>query len=193
MKMKLRSHSHLPIAASLAIGFLLAPASVVAQEDYERIVTIMRACSQIEDMVARVTCYDNNVSASVRTSSAPAPSAAPAVLPSRAAQPAIAASPAPREEPRGFGAEMLPQVQEAQRDTRGADEITSTVTAARMVEPGIYLVTLADGAQWRFVDGATMSYSPPRAGDDVRLERGSLGSVFIHVRGQKGLRVRRIR
>ena len=191
--MTYRSHSQLPIVTLVAIGFLFAPATATAQdEDYERIVTIMRACSQIDDMVARVTCYDNNVGQSQRVVASSSPAPAPLPSPPPAVRNAVPAS-SPRTQPESFGAEMLPQVRAEQRESRGDDEITSTVSAARMVEPGIYLLTLADGAQWRFVDGATMAFVPPRAGDEVRLERGSLGSVFMHFDGQKGLRVRRVR
>ncbi|TIX49714.1 hypothetical protein [Alteraurantiacibacter aquimixticola] len=161
------------------------PAALVAttpaaaqEEDYERIVTIMRACAEIEDVMARVTCYDNNIGAG-------RPSAAPSASSGTSSVPAVNA-------PAGFGAEMVRQP-EVRRSQEQEDAITARVSSVSEVEPDIYLITLSDGAQWRFVDSAPFGFSPPRAGDTVELERGSLGSVFLEYDGQRRIRVRRLR
>lgn len=159
---------------------LMPTASHAQNEDYEAIVTIMRACSVIEDLVARVTCYDNNIAPGERASVSAA-----GVQPN---SPPAAASPRQAE---GFGANMVASTRERARAEQ-TDEVEMQVSGSRMLEPGIYLVTMSDGAQWRFSDSAPGIYEPPRAGDTVRLKHGALGSVFMHFEGQEGLRVRRV-
>lgn len=151
-------------------------------EDYERIVIIMRACAEIEDVMARVTCYDNNIGPR-RQASGITPGSARTDSP-----PAATANAAPA----GFGAEMVRQP-EAERRRGRQDNLAAEVSASREIEPGIYLLTLSDGAQWQFVDSAPLAYDPPRSGDRVELERGSLGSVFLEFADQRRLRVRRVR
>ncbi|GAA0270772.1 hypothetical protein GCM10009127_08630 [Alteraurantiacibacter aestuarii] len=162
-------------AASLLAGSATQVQAQVQEENYRQIVIIMRACAQIEDIGARVTCYDNNIQ----------PGGA-------AAQPASPVSPMRQIQARGFGAEALTQVQQERRDSR-PEELEARVSAAERVLPGIYLVTLEDGAQWQFIDAAPISYEPPRAGSQIRIYRGSLGSFLMRFDGQQGLRVRRVR
>ncbi|MES2699775.1 MAG: hypothetical protein V4647_09215 [Pseudomonadota bacterium] len=169
-------------SASLAIilfaGSVLAGPAAAQDEDFEQIVTIMRACAQIADVPARVTCYDNTIR--------------PGIAVARTAPPARS-TPAPlADHGQGFGSEMLPVPREV-RSARNDETTSARVTAIERVEPGIYLLTLEDGAQWRFVDAAPETWSTPRAGAQIRLERGSLGSVFLSYDGQRRLRVRRTR
>ena len=87
---------------------------------------------------------------------------------------------------------MVAAARDSERDADDS-EIVAHVTAIAEQAPGIYLVTLADGAQWRFVDAAPPAWSAPRAGAQIKLERGSLGSVFLSYDGQRRLRVTRVR
>lgn len=177
------------VAVLVGTGALLSGPQALAQEDYRAIVTIMRACAQIEDVPARVMCYDNNI----RPSAAQA--AAAGATPPSVAAPAAVPAPGPATgqaaASSSFGSEMLESVQRAERAEEPASH-TAAVAAIVPQEPGIYLITLADGAQWRFVDAAPNGWSPPRPGDRVELERGSLGSVFLKYDGQRRLRVRRV-
>ena len=166
---------YLAAVCLLAIGGAVPAA---AQEDYRAIVTIMRACAQIADLPARVLCYDNNIRPQAGT---PAPAAQ-----------APAAAPVSVAAPPSFGSEMLAPSRSVEAAAENA-AMTARVTAIAPQEPGIYLITLADGAQWRFVDAAPSAWYPPRAGDEIELERGSLGSVFLRYDGQRRLRVRRVR
>lgn len=175
--MKRARHAFCLAAAAVVMGAMTAPASA-QDEDYERIVTIMRACAQIGDVMARVTCYDNNIGAGSVTA-IPSPGRTTPPTPSG-------------NEDAGFGAEMLPQERERRLAAR-PDEVSGRVSNVSELEPGIFLLTLNDGAQWRFVDSAPFAYDPPRAGDTIELERGSLGSVFLTAGNQRRLRVRRVR
>lgn len=185
------SHSGFTAACAFAGLFLALPVQAQAQaqdEDFERTVTIMRACSQIEEMVARVTCYDNNIGPSAEgsvSSGSDAITARP--QPVRAAVPA-----AVQNRPQGFGSEMLPQAREEQRDSR-QDEIRIRVSAVERLQRGIYRLSLEDGAQWDFVEEAAITYDPPREGSEIRIMRGALGSFLMRYDGQTSQRVRRIR
>lgn len=168
---------------SAVAALTLTPALAHAQdEDYETIVTVMRACSQIEDMVARVACYDNNI--------APRNAALPArlAMSARTAPDAnIPSSPAP-----DFGGENLPREREERRRSQ-TDKIERQVSASSEVEPGIYLLTLDDGSQWRFIESMGLSYDPPSLRSQVRIERGALSSYRLYFGGQRAVRVRRVR
>jgi hypothetical protein len=159
-----------------AAGVVLAGAAPAraqqAGEDYRTIVTIMRACATIADIPARMACYDNTIAANTRT---PAPQAAVPVAPLAG----------------GFAAETLPQQREAQRAQQD-DAVELAVTAVRQLQPGVAVLTLADGGQWRFVDAASFSYDMPARGQTVRLERGALGSFYLHFNGQRALRIQRV-
>jgi hypothetical protein len=205
------NHTTSTAALALTAALLLAtPAAAQEQAtDYEAIVRIMRECARIADVAARVACYDNTVGAErliadAREAPASAPPRAAPVPPRRevaaAPQPTSRAAPqtangsASLAQPpatRGFGAETLP-VPETVREQQ-ASEVQLAVTRAESVEPGIYLLTLEDGSQWRFLDAVPMSYDPPRSGAKVDLARASLGSFLMSYADQRSVRIRRVR
>ena len=74
------------------------------------------------------------------------------------------------------------QVEPALPQTRSAER-----------EPGIYVLTLEDGAQWQFVDAPSTSYDPPRPGSTIEISKASLGSYLMRYADQRGIRIRRIR
>ncbi len=169
-------------AGAAAAMMAVVGSPVQAQdEDYRAIVIIMRACAQIDDIAARVTCYDNTI----------APRAAPPARgpESRPSQAPVPAAPVAND----FGAENLPEVRQAERDNRGADEIVRRVSRAEEVEPRLYLLTLEDGSQWRFSESMGLSYFPPGPRSEVRIERGALGSYRLYADGQRAVRVVRVR
>src|SRR5690606_24191341 len=121
---------------SVAAASLVATGPALAQEDFGRIVTTLRACAGIEDMVARVQCYDNNIyprepgprepgprepgtsspqrsQASSQASSHPNSAADPTSAPP--APPVVAAPAAGATPAAGFGREMVRQPAQAAR------------------------------------------------------------------------------
>lgn len=164
-------------AASSVVLTLAAPAAA-QDENFERTVIIMRACAQIADVAARVTCYDNTMAPQVGHP-APTPAPTPAAAP-----------------PRGLGAEQvaLPREQARQQAReRQADNLVAQVTSVVTIRPGVFTLALADGSQWTVVDEAPFGYAEPRAGSSVRIEPGSLGSYHLRYDSQQSLRVRRVR
>ena len=174
-------------AIVLITGAALAVSATpgMAQVDPSITLNIMRECAKIDDPTARLACYDNNVRAGGATGAIPGqmrrPNGGGAVVNPNA--------------PGGFGADDL-RTQSPERfdpNRNGPREMSTSVTAVREREPGIYLVTLSNGAQWLFTEGTSRTYIPPRKGDTVRIERGALGSYLMMVGKQAGVKVTRIK
>lgn len=180
----------LAAGASLAAA---APAPVAAQIDGAIVLNIMRECAKINDANARLSCYDNNI----RSAGATPPAAASFGLPqqNRNQNSSTPAQQAPSQSAQssagGFGSETLrttkPEVQ-AQRESG----VTATVAQAREREPGIYLLTLEDGAQWVFAEAVSRTYKIPGRGDTISIDRASLGSFTMRFNSQAVVRVRRV-
>jgi hypothetical protein len=168
--------------SSLAMAGLAWSGPVHAQTDYEAIVRLMGECAGIEDIGARAACYDKTVEAAQLIDAARAGQSVP-----RAPAPATAERPAS-----GFGSQSLRKPEPA-RESRSSEQVEALVRAAQRTEPGIYLLTLEDGAQWRFVDAVPPSYDPPRAGSEIELRSGSLGSFLMRYADQRSIRVQRVR
>jgi hypothetical protein len=70
------------------------------------------------------------------------------------------------------------------------DRITATVSAAARGADGKWLITLDDGALWRQTDDQEL-YPAPRAGAQVTVRKGALGSFFMDIGRDKAIRVHR--
>jgi len=187
------------IAAPFIALALCGGVPAAAQEqpaDYEAIVRVMRGCARIADMAARVACYDSTVGAEqLMADAATVPERGPPVeiVSPPTPDPRLAVAP-PRTKPAppaSFGAEALPQPREVQQERER--HVQLAVSGAQNVEPGIYVLTLEDGSQWRFVDAVPPSYDPPRSGEHIELARGALGSFRMSYADQRAVRIRRVR
>ena len=71
------------------------------------------------------------------------------------------------------------------------NQIESTVAGA--FENGYegWTIKLADGSTWQQTDGATIAL-PPRKGDKVIVKRGTMGSYFLKLGSQPGIRAKRV-
>lgn len=67
-------------------------------------------------------------------------------------------------------------------------EINTTITAVRTTSDGLGQFTLADGARWKQIDGATTFARP---GSAIRIKRAALGSYLASI--DKGAFVRVVR
>ena len=159
---------HFALAVCALRGLSAIP--VQAQDDAS-LRGMLRACAGISDVPARVACYD----------------AIPTEQPTAAAVPAP--QPAPR--PAGFGSSQLAAARAPL--AAEADSIEGRVVAAVQRQPGIQLLTLEDGAQWLFVEGAPQTYNPPRPGSTVEIRSASMGGYMLRYQDQPAVRVRRVR
>src|SRR5690606_27565362 len=113
-------------------------------------------------------CYDNNIRAAGGN-----PNSVPGQMPAPGGGGAVVQPGAPG----GFGSDDLrarsPQRFDANRN--GASEVSVQVSQVAERQPGVYLVTLANGAQWLFSESVSSNYRPPRRGQTVEIQRGALG------------------
>ena len=188
------------IAAGAAV-LASASAPAAAQTDPRVVLDTLVECSKIEEVMARVACYDTNIRPAVGTTAATAPqqnavprqNAAPQPRPAPPAAPAATASVPPTTTREAVAAESArsPQRPAARSDERARTSHTVTAVAER--GPGAYMLTLEDGTQWEFAEDKGLSYLAPRRGSTVEIERGSLGSYRMRFDAQQPVRVRRVR
>jgi len=139
-----------------------------------------QGCSKIEDVLARAACYDRNICAPATAAQAEEATAAAPTQPARSG----AAAPA------GIGSKSLPRPRSQAEEPQEAE---LQVARASSREPGIYVLTLNDGAEWQFVEPAPAAYDAPRAGSKVKISRGALGGYLMRYAEQPAIRIRRIR
>ncbi len=72
------------------------------------------------------------------------------------------------------------------------NQIDTTIRTAEDIGRGRYRVTLADGAVWETTD-SPMRLTAPRAGNKIVIKKASLGSYFLRIDGQVGVKGRRIK
>lgn len=183
-----------PAVALASVAFLPLPASAQSASGP---LGILIECAKIDEPSARLACYDNNMRnvSGIARNTVPgsvAVSGAGAVVGNSATATA------------GFGGESVRRNREtagmptqtaiaARPAPTGQGSITATISAARLREPGKYLLTLEDQSQWLFSDTVRNDFTPPRKGEKVVIERGSLGSYLARVENQEPVRVRRVR
>jgi hypothetical protein len=167
------------------------------------------SCVRIEDLSARLACYDRAAgrqpgSATAAPPAAPvAPAVAPAapvVAPAPAAAPTPAVAPAAADPAAGFGtssrSDPLTAPKVGRKEAKEAEaelprQIEARVTAVRTRPTGEQVLTLDNGQVWE----QTESRREPRyeVGDVVVIRRGMLGSFMVTLaKGSATTRIRRI-
>lgn len=183
------AHCAIVLLAGAALG-TAAATPAAAQVDDGIVLNIMRECARIDDPTARLACYDNNIRAAGATPRASVPGQMQVPQGGSGAAPSTAG-------PTGFGNEDIrrPQRVESGSSNAGGDlaSLTSRVARVDPREPGVYLLTLENGAHWLFAESVDQSYRVPRSGDLIEIDRASLGSFLMRYNGQSGIRVRRVR
>ncbi|MBO0750278.1 MAG: hypothetical protein J2O44_07615 [Porphyrobacter sp.] len=176
------------LLTSAALALSATPG--LAQVDNTIVLNIMRECAKIDDPTARLACYDNNIRAAGAT---------PRSVPGQMVRPNGGGAIVSPNAPSGFGADDVRSQsperfhQYGDNTAGGPREVSGTVAAAREREPGVYLVTLGDGAQWLFAESGGSRYPAPRKGDTVRIEHGALGSYLMVINHQQAVKVTRIK
>ena len=172
-------------AGAAMLAFAAGPAT--AQGDGGAVLNILVECAKIDDPTARLACYDNNMTragAAVRNT-----------VPGQIRGVVGGSAPIETQGPQGFGVEDLRTSSSQRFDLRPGlmQEIHPKVAAVAQRQPGIFLVTLDDGAEWLFAEGVTSQFRLPSRGDEIEIERGSLGSFLMRIDGQPAVPVRRVR
>lgn len=145
------------------------------------LVTAIDRCRQMTDPAQRLACYDSAANALVQAANA----GTVAVVDQNEIRKA-------RHSLFGF---TLPKIPFFSGDTT-ADEaqrqLDSTITSVRPLNNGYFRLVIADnGAVWETTD-SSISFDPPRPGQKITIVRGPLGSYFLRINGQVGVRGRRV-
>lgn len=187
-------------AAVMIYGGLLAVPAPAQDSDSGRLNAIL-ACNRIDKKSARLACYDAQAEgmparpaaepASPPRDTVAAPVAAAPSAPAAAYAPApAAAAPAP-----SFGSETLAPERRSRSRSRKESRVSTSIEmhAVSAVDDGLgrYTVTLDDGARWKMTE-TQPGFAPPRAGEEVRIRKGALGSYLMDVNKQGSVRVIRI-
>ena len=85
----------------------------------------------------------------------------------------------------------VPDVPIFRQDGVKLEKLQTTVTAARKTGRETYRFATEEGAVWE-VRSPPARFIPPRAGDPVEIEKASLGSYWIRVKGALGVKGRRV-
>jgi hypothetical protein len=159
------------VKAMLAGAVFLVLGTGTAHAQLDDATIAVRECRKLTDGAARIACYDN------------IPVGQQADGPALPQASIVQASP-------DFGSKQLPRPAAAPAEPR---ELTARLSAVAQRRPGVWLLTLEDGAQWEFIDSVPPSYAPPRRGDTVELIGAALGSYLLRYDGQRSVRIRRVR
>jgi hypothetical protein len=145
------------------------------------LVTAIDRCRQISDGAQRLACYDNAAGALVKATNSGEVSV-------------VDRSEVRRVRRSLFGFSM-PRLPFFSGDTTAAEvqnQLESTITSVRALNNGYYRLVIADNnAVWETSD-SSISFDPPRPGQKIVILRGPLGSYFLRINGQIGVRGRRI-
>jgi hypothetical protein len=167
----------LMIAAVLAAS----PAAAKDKPAPSPLVSAIDRCRQMTDPAPRLACYDSAANALVQATNA----GTVAVVDQSEIRKA-------RHSLFGFTLPKIPffsgdsTAEEAQR------QLDSTITSVRALANGYYRVVIADNnAVWETSD-SNISFDPPRPGQKISILRGPLGSYFLRINGQVGVRGRRV-
>lgn len=164
-----------PAGAATPLPKSLAPGNSAALSN-------LLNCQKIGDSQARLACYDSN---------------AKALADATASQSIVVLD---REQVRKtkrslFGFD-IPTLNLFGGKPTGAEEaeareITATARAASQNREGRWVITLDDGARWLQTDDNVVAL-PPHSGSKILIRRAALGSFFLKVDGQPGIKAQRV-
>lgn len=174
-------HRTRPTAISVvALGLMLAGSPLAAQEagneaDYLKDLRDCRAIATAED---RLACFDREVGEILAATDS--------------GEVQVVDREAIRETRRGLFGFSLPKLGVfGSNDDEELDLMETEITGVRRLRGDAYIIKVAAGSTWQIND-APMRLRPPRVGDPVVLKKASLGSYFIRIDGQLGVKGRRI-
>lgn len=158
-----------------ASALLLLPAAAQTRDEANRLEQL-RACAQIANNSERLACFDREAAAVLGALEA----GDFQVLERREIE-------RTRRSLFGF---TLPKL-----DIFGSDEapdtLETTITGVRALGPDAWAIQVAEGSVWQ-ITNAPSRLRAPKAGDIVVIKKAALGSFFIRVAGQLGVKGRRM-
>ncbi len=162
---------------------LAVPADAEAQTAARpRHLGALDACRAIASDTARLACFDREAASLLAATSSGQVSVV-----DRADMKAA------RRSLFGFSLPKLPFFSGDRSAEDTVDQLESTVRSVQPMENGRYRMTLtADNAVWETTE-TKISFSPPRSGDKIVIKKAALGSYFLRIDGQVGVKGQRVK
>src|SRR4051794_12632530 len=169
---------------SLAAIAILASASTAAKGPPAAMspyVNALENCRTLTDPAQRLACYDKTAPALIAAS--------------KSGEINIVDRGQLRQARRslfGFSMPKLPFFAGDQSAADTPDQIETTIKSAREVGYGRYQIVVTEGnAIWETLE-ESIRISEPRAGQKIVIRRGPMGSYFLRLNGQVGVKGRRV-
>ncbi len=163
-------------------GSAAAQSSPTGPPNQSRHLTAIEACRAIGADLARLACFDREAAALVSAS--------------RSGELSVVNRADMRTARRSLFGFALPKLPFFAGD-KSADEVPdvldSTIRSARPIASGRYRIQIASGdAVWETTE-ASSRLEAPRAGEKIVISKGALGSYFLRINGQNGVKGRRVK
>ena len=134
-------------------------------------------CRQITDPAQRLACYDAAAGALVTATNT--------------GQVSVVDQSEVRKVRHSLFGFALPKVPFFTGDTTANEaqsRLDSTITSVRQLPSGYFRIVIADNnAVWQTTD-SSISFDAPQAGQKITIIKGALGSYFLRINGQVGVR-----
>lgn len=171
----------LPILTIALLATTPAIAAKTQKAPTSPFVAALDACRQITDGAQRLACFDRSSAALVGAAASGEVSVVDRAQLSQARRALF-----------GFSMPKLPFFAGDRSGEGDRGELDSTITSARSIGNGRFQIHIADGgAIWETTE-TYLSLSDPRKGQKIQIKRGPLGSYFLRIDGQRGVKGRRV-
>lgn len=136
-------------------------------------------CREIADPEARLACFDREADRVYRAQ--------------QSRELVIADKEQIQETRRGLFGLSLPKlgIFGSDDDDDDIEQLKTTLSSARRMSNGRYLLILEDGARWRQTEDVS-GYQRYEPGDTVVISKAALGSFRASINGKRGVRVKRV-
>jgi hypothetical protein len=169
------------IGATALLGAGIAEGKGKDKPNPSPLVTAIDHCRQIADSTQRLACYDSAASALVTAAN----SGAVAVVDQNEIRKA-------RHSLFGFTLPKIPFFSGDETADEVQRQLDSTITSVQALNTGYYRIVIADNnAVWETSE-SSISFDAPKKGQKITILRGPLGSYFLRINGQVGVRGRRV-
>lgn len=166
-----------PICAAAAFA-LACPSVATAQEnasDPDHLEELQR-CQTIMEDSARLACFDAAVGVMVAAT--------------ESGEVQVVKKEEVEQTRRGLFGFSMPKIGFLSGDGKEMELLQSTITRVRSIRRG-YILTIEEGSVWQ-LSSVPSRLRTPKVGDPVEFKKASLGSYFVRINGQMGVKGKRI-
>lgn len=140
----------------------------------------LKACRAVTDEDQRLVCYDAKVGAMVAASEAGEVRVVDREDLVRT-----------RRQLFGFTIPKLDILEGEEQDKEASELLATSISGARQLSSKTWRFTTAEGAAWE-ISNPPRRLDPIKAGDKVEFKKAALGTFFIRINGQLGVKGKRI-